>query len=104
MFYIYLKAYRQREEYKAEVWRFQTNTTAWIQGIYIGRAIGACLSRGNNYPEKPLPFFGGGNNEEEIEEHISSADDAIRAQTERIDSLLTKQAQPAKEIIGERRD
>lgn len=108
MFYIYLKAYRQREEYKAAVWRFQANTAAWIQGQYIARAIGHCFGEEKSqYPEKPIQIFKTADEDSKEEEEITeqvSPDNAIRAQTERIDRLLAQKAQQPKEVVGERRN
>lgn len=32
-------------------------TSAYVNGIYVAKAVGACLSKGSKYPEKPLGIF-----------------------------------------------
>lgn len=32
----------------------KTNYIAWINGIYVGKAIGACFPKGTKYPEIPI--------------------------------------------------
>ena len=49
-----MKAYKQRKEAEAKLWQTQANTSAWLCGIYVMRAIGNCISSDVNYPQSPL--------------------------------------------------
>lgn len=100
-----MKAYKGREKARLKLWQAQTNTAAWIQGQYIAAAIGACLSKENSYPSKPLKVFKNddGDEPEESCSDTESSDDAIRAQSKRIDRILAVRNQLPKEIIGAKR-
>lgn len=41
---------RKRDSFEAD----NIDATAWLNGIYISRAIAACFARNSNYPKKPL--------------------------------------------------
>jgi hypothetical protein len=49
VFWIYLKAYKAKMK--------QSDLMAWIQGMYIAKAISACFDKDYPYPCKPLGFF-----------------------------------------------
>lgn len=67
---------------------------AWIQGIYIIAAISACLPGDRKYPQKPIKMFTDNKNpQNDLPEHSesgSSVEDNIRAQSAKIDVLLSK--------------
>ena len=102
---MYIKAFKERESAKLKLWQTQTNTAAWLQGQYIARAIGACIPGGPSYPERPLHLLkdDGAELEEEIPAETQSSDDAIRAQSEKLDRILAAKDRPPKEIIGAKR-
>lgn len=49
----FAKAFKSKQEEKQAT----INYTAWLNGIYISRAIGSCFSKDNHYPEKPIDLF-----------------------------------------------
>lgn len=100
-----MKAYRERKKAAQKLWQYQTNTAAWLQGQYIAAAIGACLSKDNHYPTQPLDVFKDGSESgEESSAKVESSDDAIRAQSKRVDRILAVRNQPPEETVGEKRD
>lgn len=48
-------------EKQLEVSRRAEQNLAWIQGIYVARAVGACFK--GKYPEKPIDFYNLDNND-----------------------------------------
>lgn len=53
-----LKPFQEADKIKFERERETTNVTAWINGIYITKAISACFAKNAKYPEKPIDFTG----------------------------------------------
>lgn len=53
-------------EKQLEVKRRAEQNLAWINGIYVARAVGACFK--GKYPEKPIDFYNLENNDFESEE------------------------------------
>lgn len=91
-------AYKQKTEAEAKLWREKANVSAWLQGAYIARAIGACFSKRESYSEKPLHMFAddGSEGEEDTssrreQEQGKQTQDLITAQMIRVKSILEKQ-------------
>lgn len=100
LLWIYAKVYRQKLE--------QQNFMMWVQGIYFSQAIGAAISE-NKYPDRPLSLFSTDKtidaesaDAEEISAQSQSVDDAIRAQTKRLDENLASRNKQPKETVGKR--
>jgi hypothetical protein len=101
LLWIYAKVYRQKLE--------QQNFMMWVQGIYFSQAIGAAISSENKYPDRPLSLFptdktidAENADAEEISAQSQSVDDAIRAQTKRLDKVLASRNKQPKETVDKR--
>ena len=46
----FVKAFNDKKEEE----RATINYTAWLNGIYVSKAIGACFSKNFKYPDKPI--------------------------------------------------
>lgn len=46
----------------------------WMNGLYVGRAIGCCFPKGRKYPDKPMELWGVESTAEESEEPFTDAD------------------------------
>lgn len=54
-----------REQMKCR--RDNMSDSGWINGLYIGMAIGSCFSKNAKYPEEPLELWNDGVSEEDSE-------------------------------------
>lgn len=54
--------------------REEMSDAGWTNGLYVGRAIGSCFSKGSKYPDEPLELWSAGENVEELSEPITDAD------------------------------
>lgn len=54
--------------------REEISEGGWINGIYIGRAIGGCFSKRGKYPNEPLKFWSNDQSEKESKEAFTDAD------------------------------
>jgi len=52
----FVKAFKEKTEHEAAVFREQANFTAWLQGLYIARAIAANFSKNVRYYSEPIDF------------------------------------------------
>lgn len=100
-----MKAYNERKSNEAKLWQMQVNTAAWLQGIYISAAIGACISKECQYPEKPVPMFKDEADElsEDSRFALSQSEIQIRNQVQRAQDALNLMSGEHKTIIGEKR-
>ena len=48
------KAYKQRKDEEIAT----TNYSAWLQGLYVANAIGACFSKNGKYMSQPIDMTG----------------------------------------------
>ena len=52
-----LKPFFEADKIKLKNRMSEIETSAYVNGIYVARAVGACFSKGSKYPEKPLGIF-----------------------------------------------
>lgn len=52
----FIAAYRQKNEFEIESFREKANYTAWLQGLYVARAIAVNLSKNTQYFNEPIDF------------------------------------------------
>ena len=50
--------------------------TGWVNGLYVARAIGACLPKGKHYPHEPENLWG--NTNDNMNEDVEPLTDADR--------------------------
>ena len=50
----FAKVFKNKKEEEREI----INYTAWLNGIYVSRAIGSCFSKENHYPQSPIDLTG----------------------------------------------
>lgn len=101
-----MNAYKKLKEADAKVWRERTNASAWLAGLYVSQAIGACFAKGCSYPQKPLHLFSNDGAEPEAEESLPQPDptkESIRAQSMLIDAMLARDGKPVPETRGAKR-
>jgi len=55
--------------------RENSSETGWTNGLYVAKAIGACMPKGKSYPSEPEKLWG---NNEEINEEGEPFTDADR--------------------------
>lgn len=49
----------------------EASMTGWVNGLYVGRAIGASIPNGTKYPDEPLRLY---KTAEDEEEQLTDAD------------------------------
>lgn len=54
--------------------REEISDAGWTNGLYVGRAIESCLTKGKRYPDEPLKLWCDGNTSEEVSESFTDAD------------------------------
>ncbi len=50
----FVEAFKQRQEHTAQEYREKANFSAWLQGIYIARAIAVNFSKNTSYFDQPI--------------------------------------------------
>ncbi|MCI8611915.1 MAG: hypothetical protein HFE66_08380 [Clostridiales bacterium] len=50
----FVEAFKQRQEHAAQEYRAKANFSAWLQGIYIARAIAVNFSKNTSYFDQPI--------------------------------------------------
>lgn len=50
----FIKVFKEREEREAESFQIESNFQAWLQGVYITKAISACFGKNVKYPSEPI--------------------------------------------------
>ena len=53
-----MKPIEKAYELEQEGQQRRMNLSAWVNGLYVQRAIASVLSRGAKYPAKPIELFG----------------------------------------------
>lgn len=59
----YLPFFKEQMKYRRE----NMSNVGWVNGIYVGRALGSCLPKGKKYPDEPLALWSDGTPEETSE-------------------------------------
>lgn len=49
-----LKMYQDAKTEEVEMRSKVTDYTAWLNGVYVAKAIASCFSKGAKYPDKPF--------------------------------------------------
>lgn len=52
----FVEAFKQKQEYAARTFREKANFSAWLQGVYIARAIAVNFSKNTSYFDQPIVF------------------------------------------------
>lgn len=52
----FVEAFKEKQAHAAEEFRARANFSAWLQGIYIARAIGVNFSKNMSYFDQPIPL------------------------------------------------
>lgn len=50
----FVEAFKQQQKHAAEEFRARANFSAWLQGVYIARAIAVNFSKNISYFEQPI--------------------------------------------------
>lgn len=50
----FVEAFKQKKEYAAQEFREKANFSAWLQGVYIARAIAVNFSKNTSYFDQPI--------------------------------------------------
>lgn len=50
----FVEAFKKKQEYAAQEFRAKANFSAWLQGVYIARAIAVNFSKNASYFDQPI--------------------------------------------------
>lgn len=62
----FVEAYKQKQEYAAREFREKANFSAWLQGVYIARAIAVNFAKNASYFDQPIMLSNSENSEEDV--------------------------------------
>lgn len=56
----YLPFFKEQAKYRRE----NMSDIGWVNGLYVGRAIGSCFPKGKKYPDEPMELWSDGASDE----------------------------------------
>jgi len=100
LFWLRVRSYRQKKDGELKLWREQANASAWLQGLYVLRAINSCFPQGEDYPSEPIHLlnYDGTKTEEEVSkdcerEKAKATQDKITARILQVQSFFKRQSE-----------